>query len=53
MRRFRGWLIRLGGMFRKEHREAEFAAELDSHVRMHIEDAMRSGMTPEQARRES
>ena len=53
MRRFRAWLVRLGGLFRKERSDADLAAELESHVQMHIEDNVRAGMTPEAARREA
>lgn len=41
------------GLFRKPQRDAEFAAELESHLRFHIEDNLRSGMTPEAARRDA
>jgi len=51
MRRLRATLIRLGGLFRKQRREREMAEELESHLQMHIEDNIRSGMTPEEARR--
>ena len=53
MRRMRGWLLRLGGMFRKERREAELSAELESHLQMHVEENVRAGMTPEAARRDA
>ena len=32
---------------------AEFEAELESHIAMHVDDAMRRGLTQEQARREA
>ena len=51
MRRFRAWLVRLGGMFRKGRSDAELAAELESHVQMHIEESICAGMTPDAARR--
>jgi macrolide transport system ATP-binding/permease protein len=51
MRRLRAWWIRLCGTFGSEQREQDFAAEMESHLQMHIEDNLRSGMTPEQARR--
>jgi putative ABC transport system permease protein len=51
MRRLRVWLLRVGGMFRKERRDSEFIAELASHLQMHIEDNVHRGMTPELARR--
>ncbi|MGB9464301.1 MAG: ABC transporter permease [Candidatus Acidiferrum sp.] len=53
MRRLRAWLIRLGGLFNKEPRERELFDEMDSHLQLHIEDNMRSGMSPAQARREA
>lgn len=53
MRQVRAWLLRLGGMFRKERRDAEFTTELESHVQMHIEDNVRAGMTLEEARRDA
>ena len=53
MRLLRVWLVRLGGMFRKEQREADLAAELESHLQMHIDENVRTGMTPEEARRDA
>jgi predicted permease len=49
----RAWLKRLGGLFRREREEREFAAELDAHLAMHIEDNLRAGMTAEEARRQA
>jgi len=51
MRRLRAWLLRLGGLFNKAQSERELAAELESHLQIHIADNLRSGMTPEEARR--
>jgi predicted permease len=51
MRRLRAWWIRLCGTFGSEQREQDFAAEMESHLQMHIEDNLLSGLTPEQARR--
>jgi putative ABC transport system permease protein len=53
MRRLRGWLARLGGLFRRDHHDRELSAELESHLRFHIEDNLHAGMTPEAARREA
>lgn len=53
MRTLRAWLIRLHGTFGPDSRAQEFAAELESHLQMHIDDNLRSGMTPEQARRDA
>ena len=46
------WFERLGGLFDKAQRDAEFAAELETHLQFHIEDNLHAGMTPEAARRE-
>ena len=51
MRRLRGWLLRLAGLFPSAGRERELAAELDSHLQLHIDDNLRAGMTPAEARR--
>jgi predicted permease len=53
MKRLRAWCLRFAGLFRKERRESELADELDSHLQLHIEDNLRSGMTPHQARRDA
>jgi predicted permease len=47
----RAWVARLGGLLGKERRDRELAEELESHVQMHIDDNLRSGMAPEEARR--
>jgi putative ABC transport system permease protein len=51
MRQLRGWLLRLGELFGRERRERELAAEMESHLQMHIEDNLRSGMSAAEARR--
>src|SRR5215475_11796284 len=51
LRQLRGWLMRLCSFFHREQREREFVEELDSHLAMHIEDNLRAGMSPEEARR--
>jgi putative ABC transport system permease protein len=53
MRSLRAWFFQLVGLFNRERRERDFAAELESHLQMHIEDNLRSGMTPEEARRQA
>jgi predicted permease len=53
MRRLRAWLLRWGGLLRKEQREREFVEEMEAHLQMHIEDNLRSGMGPEEARRQA
>src|SRR5215831_3302932 len=47
----RSWFVRFFSLFRKRRSDAEFAAELESHLQLHIEDNLRVGMTPEGGRR--
>jgi len=51
MRLLRCILVRLSGLLRKEQRDREFSAELESHLALHIEDNLRRGMSPAEARR--
>jgi macrolide transport system ATP-binding/permease protein len=51
MKRLRAWLLRLAGVLPNKKREHEFAAELEAHLQLHIDDNLRAGMNPEQARR--
>ena len=51
MSRLRCLWLRLLGIVPSQQREQEFAAELDSHLQLHIDDNVRAGMTPQQARR--
>src|SRR6266568_6246834 len=51
MRRLRAWCARLAGLFGTGRRERELADELESHLQMHVEDNLRAGMSPEEARR--
>jgi predicted permease len=53
MRRLRAWFSRLGALFGKQARERELSAEIESHLQLHIEDNVRAGMSPAQARREA
>ena len=53
MKRLRAGLLRFAGMLRGGWRERDFADEIASHLQMHIEDNVRAGMTPEQARRQA
>jgi predicted permease len=53
IRQLRGWLMRLFGLFHNARREREFAEELESHLAMHIEDNLRAGISPEEARRQA
>jgi predicted permease len=51
VRQIRGWMARFFGLFNRQQREQEFAAELESHLAFHIADNLRAGMSPEEARR--
>ena len=53
MKWLRAWIFRLAGLFHRDRQEQELADEMESHVQMHIEDNLRYGMTPEQARRDA
>ena len=53
MRGLRAWCLRFAGLFHKEQRDSELAEELENHVQMHIEDNLRSGMNPVEARRQA
>ena len=53
MRPLRAFAIRLRGLFRAHRSDADFAAELESHVAMHTDDGIRAGLTPQEARRQA
>jgi predicted permease len=53
MRWLRAWFVRLGASLGMHLREKDFSAELENHLQMHIEDNLRSGMNPEEARRQA
>jgi predicted permease len=53
MRRLRALFSRVSGLFGGAAKEREIADELDSHLQMHIEDNLRAGMTPLEARRQA
>src|SRR5580692_6028370 len=53
MRHLRAWFLRLYGLFDNELRDREFAAEMESHLQLHIEDNLRAGMSAGEARRQA
>src|SRR3954470_17120731 len=53
MRSIRAWLLRLRGMFGGAAADADLAAEFESHLQLHIDDNIRSGMTPAEAQRQA
>src|SRR6185295_15996629 len=53
MRHVRAFFVRLAGLFNHRRRERELADELESHLHLHIDDNLRAGMTPVEARRQA
>src|SRR3989441_4596767 len=53
MRKVRTWIVRFGGLFNKQRKDRELDEEIESHLQLHIEDNLRLGMTPEEARRQA
>jgi putative ABC transport system permease protein len=53
MRKLRAFVLRLRGLFRSRRSDADFTAELDSHVALDIDDGIRSGLAPADARRQA
>ncbi len=53
VRPLRVLFARVAGLFGRARQERDLADELDSHIQMHVDDAVRAGMTPEAARREA
>ena len=51
MRTLRAWVIRFGNLFDRARRERELTDEIETNLQFHIGDNIRSGMTPEEARR--
>jgi macrolide transport system ATP-binding/permease protein len=49
--RLTAWLRRFRGLFNRRHHEADFQQELEANLQFQIEDNIRSGMTPDEARR--
>lgn len=49
----RAFLKRLLGLHSGQQREQDFKAELDSHIQLHTEENIRSGMSPEAAQRDA
>jgi predicted permease len=45
--------FRLRGLMDPERMERDFAIELESHLELHIEDGLRAGLSPDDARRQA
>src|SRR5579863_6362106 len=53
MRPLLAWFRRFGGLFDQRRREQDLAAELESHLQLHVDDNLGAGMSPEEARRQA
>lgn len=53
IRALRAYFIRMAGLFNRKKLERQLAEELESHLQMHAEDNLKSGMTPEEAQRQA
>ncbi len=53
MRKLRALWMRLRGVFDAGQGDREIAAELESHLQLHIDDNLRAGLTAEEARRQA
>ena len=51
MKALRAWMMRVIGMFGSARAERELAAEIESNLQLHVDDNIRAGMTPQEARR--
>lgn len=49
----RALFARIGGLFAREHSDADLGEELQSHVEMETAENIRRGMSPEEARRQA
>jgi hypothetical protein len=53
LRTLRAFCFRLLGFFRGRGADDDFAAELESHIALHTDAGIRSGLTTEEARRQA
>lgn len=53
MSSLRRWGVRAKSLFGQARRDRDFDAELDTHLQLHIDDNLRRGLSPEQARRDA
>jgi len=49
----RAVLLRFANLFRKRKLDGDLSAELESHLQFHIDDNLRAGMSPSEARRQA
>ena len=53
MRALRRTLSRIAGLVRRNARERALADEIDSHLALHVDDNLRRGLSPDEARRQA
>jgi predicted permease len=53
MNALRKSLLRLGGVLHKTKHDRDFAEEIKSHLQLHVDDNLRAGMSPAEARRQA
>jgi predicted permease len=53
MKRLRAWVRRFSELFREKRSEQELADEMESHLQLHIDDNLHTGMSVEAARRQA
>ena len=53
MRILRAWVVRFAALLAPRRRDDEFRQEIESHLQLHIDDNIRSGMSPAEARRDA
>jgi predicted permease len=53
LRTMRAFVVRAAGMFSGSTNDREMAEEFESHLQMQIDDNLRTGMTPAEARRQA
>ena len=51
MKPIRAFFSRVADLFRRQRRDADLSAELDSHLQLHIDENLAAGMDPAEARR--
>ena len=49
----RAAIMRIAGLFGRSRRDRDLEAEIESHLQLHVDDNLRAGMTPREARRQA
>ncbi len=53
MPKLRAFFLRIRGLSNRKPADDDFSAELESHIALHTDDLIRSGLTPTEARRQA